>query len=103
MVDEVVKIHVVAAESLVRIAWLNDSKTILALDALVFAVAPDTLLPALPRLPQTRVLFASSSIMLPLVLLRVSCCANCNRKSDFFHTVFSFMSFWWIAPDSYSD
>jgi hypothetical protein len=92
MVDEVVEIHVVTPERLVRIALLDDGETILALDAFVLATSPRTLLPALPRLPLTRVLLAFGCVMIPLVLEAVST-RSCRQKRRICRTAFNFINF----------
>jgi hypothetical protein len=60
--------YVITSERLICVALLDNRETIFASDALVFCTSPCSLLPALPRCPLTRVLFALGCVVLPLIL-----------------------------------
>ena len=64
--------YVVAAEGLVSIAWLCNSKAIFALDAIILATFPNALVRVLPGCPLTRILLPFRCVMFPLVLIDFS-------------------------------
>jgi hypothetical protein len=74
--------YVITSERLVCVALLNDRETVLATNALVFSTSPCSLLPALPRCPLARVLFALGSVVLPLILYVCQQLFMCENEGE---------------------